>query len=443
MDSGRELETPWRLAERRAALSGRPLLPRAARALPGRRRRSGGRTVAPARIALAAAVALASLEALRRVAGRLLAAGPRVPRPARSSSPVASSSGPAAATSSPSASTRRSPSPAIAWAHAGRVRARRARRATGAAAACLLAALLSRPEMGLAAIAALALERRRARRLDAAGVVPCSRPRSSSTPSSRPARRSRPCAARAGSRSSARRRRSETSTRPTPGSTGRRCVWPSSPSPRSCCCSSPRCSPRPRPLAARRGAAGAALEVAAVAILAVVAAVCLAPPDRLAPTLSLFPPLVRVVPPLVVAAGVRLTRARCRTRSRRVCSRRCRTRSSSSAALFAARLLLAAGYVGPYSAFFLPLAARARRRRPRTAWPTALRRSSERGCRASSTAALAVFARVPRGRPRADLPPRRLGAGRDAGRPPLADRAGRVHDPRGAAGSRGALPGGR
>jgi len=79
------------------------------------------------------------------------------------------------------------------------------------------------------------------------------------------------------------------------------------------------------------------------------------PPASLADPLALFPPLVRVIPPcMLAAAALRLVSA-------------LRGRASSGllgaapdavvwmAGLFSARLLLAAGYVGPYDAFFLPL----------------------------------------------------------------------------------------
>ncbi len=99
---------------------------------------------------------------------------------------------------------------------------------------------------------------------------------------------------------------------------------------------------------------GWTIEAVAVALLVFVAATRFRPPASLADTAALFPPLVRVVPLLVAAAGVwRLIR--------RLAGRAARVLPSVPdavlwmAALFAARLLLAAGYVGPYDAFFLPL----------------------------------------------------------------------------------------
>ncbi len=101
---------------------------------------------------------------------------------------------------------------------------------------------------------------------------------------------------------------------------------------------------------------GAAAAVGVFLVLGALAAVRLWPPEGLAGTLALWPPLVRAVPPLVLAlAGVRVARALAR-----------RSTGPLSevpdavllvAALFSLRLLLAAGYAGPYSAYFLPLPA--------------------------------------------------------------------------------------
>src|SRR5207237_3140960 len=95
--------------------------------------------------------------------------------------------------------------------------------------------------------------------------------------------------------------------------------------------------------------------VAVAASMALIAVFRLRPSARLAGTLALLPPLVRVVPvALVGAALVRLG-------SRLV--RRAPTGALAAvpdavvwvATLFGLRLFLAAGYVGPYDAFFLPL----------------------------------------------------------------------------------------
>jgi hypothetical protein len=108
-------------------------------------------------------------------------------------------------------------------------------------------------------------------------------------------------------------------------------------------------------LAARSLRGGPAIEIAAVAILAILAAVCLDPPADLAPTLSLFPPIVRVVPPVLVAAAAGRLFARLSGREPGRLLGAVPDALLYTAALFAARLLLAAGYVGPYSAFLLPL----------------------------------------------------------------------------------------
>ncbi len=113
-------------------------------------------------------------------------------------------------------------------------------------------------------------------------------------------------------------------------------------------------------IASRLSAAGRAVPARAAGIVAVLilggmALIRLRPPPSVADTLALFPPLVRVIPVgLLAAAALRLLE-----------SLRGRTPTARLAAapdvaiwiggLFSARLLLAAGYVGPYDAFFLPL----------------------------------------------------------------------------------------
>lgn len=109
--------------------------------------------------------------------------------------------------------------------------------------------------------------------------------------------------------------------------------------------------------AAGRDRTGSRVAAAIVTLaLAALAAVCLRPPEHFEGTLALLPPLVRIAPPFVLAlAGVRIVRALAR-------------RSPAPlpevpgsvllvAALFGLRLLLAAGYAGPYNAYFLPLPA--------------------------------------------------------------------------------------
>jgi hypothetical protein len=99
-----------------------------------------------------------------------------------------------------------------------------------------------------------------------------------------------------------------------------------------------------------------AIEAAALLLVAAVALVSWRPPRTLAESLSLFPPLVRVVPILVVAAAVWRMASRL---SRRGLKPACLSRVPDAvlwiAAFFASRLLLAAGYTGPYGSFLLPL----------------------------------------------------------------------------------------
>lgn len=97
------------------------------------------------------------------------------------------------------------------------------------------------------------------------------------------------------------------------------------------------------------------LEVLAIGILAAAAAARFHPPESLAERLDLFPPLVRVIPPsVVVAAALRLL-VRLRHNEPRGPLASVPDTMLWIAALFSLRLLLAAGYVGPYAAFFLPL----------------------------------------------------------------------------------------
>ena len=100
---------------------------------------------------------------------------------------------------------------------------------------------------------------------------------------------------------------------------------------------------------------GPVFEAAAIAALAAIAFVRLRPPAGLSESLGLFPPLVRVVPPIVVAAAVWRLVLRLGRRDPQGALARVPDAVLWIAALFATRLLLAAGYVGPYDAFFLPL----------------------------------------------------------------------------------------
>ena len=90
--------------------------------------------------------------------------------------------------------------------------------------------------------------------------------------------------------------------------------------------------------------------------LATTAAIRQSPPEEYAGTLALLPPLPRIVPPIVLGLAV--------ARGVRALARRISGPLSEIpdavllvAAAFSLRLLLAAGYAGPYNAYFLPLPA--------------------------------------------------------------------------------------
>ncbi len=103
-----------------------------------------------------------------------------------------------------------------------------------------------------------------------------------------------------------------------------------------------------------RGARGA-VEAAAVLVLAAAAAAILFPSASLEPAASLLPPLVRIVPPAVIGAVLWSLGRRLMRRTAQAPLAVVPDGMAWVGALFAARLLLAAGYVGPYAAFFLPL----------------------------------------------------------------------------------------
>ncbi len=107
--------------------------------------------------------------------------------------------------------------------------------------------------------------------------------------------------------------------------------------------------------ASGRRIASAGLEAATIGVLAASAILLARPPAALAVSLSLWPPIVRVVPPsILLAAALRILRA-FRGGPPRGLLATIPDAVLWMAALFAARLFLAAGYVGPYDAFFLPL----------------------------------------------------------------------------------------
>ena len=107
--------------------------------------------------------------------------------------------------------------------------------------------------------------------------------------------------------------------------------------------------------AAGHRAAGAVVGVLAIGALMLAALVRFRPPASLAERLALVPPLVRVIPAcLAIAAALRLVAA-LRGRSPRGAFSAVPEAVLWMAAVFGARMLLAAGYIGPYDAFFLPL----------------------------------------------------------------------------------------
>jgi hypothetical protein len=105
----------------------------------------------------------------------------------------------------------------------------------------------------------------------------------------------------------------------------------------------------------RSGAGRVAVSAGAIGILAVAAAVRMRPSSAFADTAGLFPPLVRVVPLCVAAAALARLAQRLAGRTPRGPLASVPDPVLGMAALFGARLLLAAGYAGPYNAFFLPL----------------------------------------------------------------------------------------
>ncbi len=106
---------------------------------------------------------------------------------------------------------------------------------------------------------------------------------------------------------------------------------------------------RTSPTAAR------AIEIITVAALIAAAFLALRPPAGLAGAALLLPPLARVVPPVLFAAALAGLFARLRDRTRATALPGIPDSVLLLALFFAARLFLAAGYVGPYNGFYLPL----------------------------------------------------------------------------------------
>jgi hypothetical protein len=108
-------------------------------------------------------------------------------------------------------------------------------------------------------------------------------------------------------------------------------------------------------LASRSAGAARAVEAAGGIAIAGLALLFFRPPPSLAESLSLVPPLVRVIPPIVVAAAAWRLALRLLRREPLGPLAAVPDAVLWLAALFAVRVLLAAGYAGPYGAFFLPL----------------------------------------------------------------------------------------
>ncbi len=100
---------------------------------------------------------------------------------------------------------------------------------------------------------------------------------------------------------------------------------------------------------------GVAIEIGALLLLTAVAAAVLRPPAGLLESIRLLPPLIRVVPALAIVAVLIRAAGRLSGRGNQDLLRAVPDAVLATAALYGCRLLLAAGYVGPYNAFLLPL----------------------------------------------------------------------------------------
>jgi hypothetical protein len=102
--------------------------------------------------------------------------------------------------------------------------------------------------------------------------------------------------------------------------------------------------------------AASGVEAGCILLLAAGAWFRFRPLPSLAPTLDLLPALIRVVPPLVLAAAVwRLATRLSRGSARHASSGAVPDSLLFVSAVFASRVLLTAGYSGPYGSFLLPL----------------------------------------------------------------------------------------
>jgi hypothetical protein len=362
VDTGRELMVPWRLAQGEALYRDvrfyyGPLAPWLAAGVD----LLAGRSF-PARIALAGIVAILHLEALRRLAGRILAPGRAslvtaivvatcfflrpggchlFPYSLDTSLAVAAVTG-ALLFASPSTSRRRDV----------------------LAAFLLLAALLARPEIGLAGIGAIALERLLSgdagsrRRLGITAFLPIAAASavygavSAATPLGTlkkegwltflflPREFKSVYTSFAGVDRPGLRVAELALTTIALLAIGAWVLLAALASGRA----------RPR----SRGAASA-IEVGAVAVLGAAVLVTLRPPESMREVIDLLPPLVRAVPSLLfLAAGVAFAHGIFR-RNRSTVLPGVPDSVLLVALFFAARLFLAAGYVGPYNGFYLPL----------------------------------------------------------------------------------------
>ncbi len=101
--------------------------------------------------------------------------------------------------------------------------------------------------------------------------------------------------------------------------------------------------------------AGRTIEATVLLLLLAAAYIRYRPPENLSGTLSLFPPLIRVVPLFVVGAALARIFRRIARREKRGLLATVPDSVLLVAALFSLRVLLVAGYFGPYNAFLLPL----------------------------------------------------------------------------------------
>ena len=352
VDSGRELETPWRISQgerlyRDVRMYHGPLAPYAAAAID----RAVGPSL-PARIALAAGIALLGLESLRRLALRFLSPG-RAALITATLVAVAFFQRPGGCHLFPFSFDTAIAVGAIGWAMVAAA-GQQSARGDRLAALAILAALLSRPEMGLAALLALALERRSLRRLVVPALVPLLGAGlvyallSAGTPVSTLRREG--WLAFLGPPETFRNIYASYAGLDRPTLRLAELALASVVLLLVACLLAAASA-----LAGRSRRLGAAIEAVAVVVLAIGAAVSLAPPEALAPTLALFPPLVRVVPPLVVAAAIWRLVGRILGREPGRLLAVIPDALLYVGAAFGLRLLLAAGYVGPYSAFLLPI----------------------------------------------------------------------------------------